>query len=351
MKKLVFLIIIAFISASACTKLDSESPQPLPTNNLGKGFFVLNQGNFTSGNASLSFFNEDSAKMTNNVFFKRNNSPLGDVAHSITFWKGEAYIVVNNSAYIYVINASSGVFKRKITELQSPRYIQMVDAEKAYVSDLQLKGLFVFNPMTMQPLGVIETGKTTEAMALLNNEVFVTNWSEYNQTQPNNTVQIIDVNLDQLVDSIVVAKEPNSIVVDQNNKIWVLCSGGYLNEEFPALFRIDPESRMIEKRFNFPVLESSPEQLHINAQGDRLFYINEDVFSLSIQDENLPSTPLIAAEGRNYFAMGIHPEDEQIIVTDAGNYVQNGWVYRFRSDGMLIDSLQAGIIPGFIGHN
>ncbi len=334
---------------AACTKLDKEPPDPLPPGQLGKGFYVLNQGNFTSGNSSLSFYSEDAAKMINNIFYKLNNAPLGDVAQSITFWNDDAYIVVNNSAYIYVIDAKTGYFKKKIAELQSPRFIQVIDAEKAYISDFQLKGLMVFNPMSMQPLGVIETGKTTEAMAIVDYEVFVTNWSSYNQTGSNNTVQVIDANLDQLVDSIVVAKEPNSLVVDKNNKLWVLCSGGFMNEEIPALFKIDPASRSIEKRFNFPDLETSPEQLRINTMGDELYFLNGDVYSMHIEEDQLPVEPSIYASGRNFFALALHPEDQTIIVTDAGNYVQNGWMFRFASDGMLIDSVQAGIIPGFIG--
>lgn len=351
MKKFICYILSIFLLATACTKLDNDTPDPIPSGQLGNGFYVLNQGNFTSGNSSLSFFSEDSAKMVNNVFYKLNNAPLGDVAQSITFWRDDAFIVVNNSAYIYVIDAKTGLFKRKLAELQSPRFIQIIDAEKAYISDFQLKGLMVFNPMTMQPLGVIETGKTTEAMAMVDYEVFATNWSSYNQTGNNNTIQVIDANLDKLVDSIVVAKEPNSIVVDKNKKLWVLCSGGFLNEEIPALIRIDPASRAIEKRFNFPELESSPEQLRINKSGDQLYFLNEDVYSMHIDEEHLPLQPKLNASGRNFFTLAVHPEDQTIIVTDAGNYVQNGWVFRFASDGMLLDSVQAGIIPGFIGFN
>ncbi|MBU1368098.1 MAG: YncE family protein [Bacteroidetes bacterium] len=351
MKKLSYLFFLSIIVLSACTKLDDDEPLIPPHNQLGDGFFVLNQGNFTSGNASLSFFEEGSGTMTNNLFFKKNGAPLGDVAQSITFWKEEAFLVVNNSAYIYVIDSKTGLYKRKIAELESPRYLQIVNADKAYVSDFQLKGIFVFNPITMQPQGVIETGKSTEAMVMVDYEVFVTNWSAYNQSTANNTVQVIDVAVDALVDSIVVGKEPNSIVVDQNKKLWVLCSGGYLNEEIPSLIRIDPASRTIEKRYNFSTIESAPEQLKINAAGNTLYYLNDGIYTMDIADAELPASPLISSEGRNFFALGLHPYEQTILASDAGNYVQNGWVYRFKTDGMLVDSLQSGIIPGHFGFN
>jgi len=351
MKNNMLWLLILILSFSACTKLNDDVPYVPVDGQLGKGFFVINQGNFTSGNASLSFFNEDSLKMTNNLFYRLNGSPLGDVAQSVTMWKDEAFLVVNNSAYVYVIDAKTGLFKRRIAELESPRFMQIIDQNKAYLSDFQLNGLFVFNPVTMKPLGIIETGKTTEAMVMIDEEVFVTNWSDYNRGTTNNTVQVIDTRFDKLVDSIVVAKEPNSIVVDKNNKVWVLCSGGFMNDEIPALFRINPVTRTIEKRFNFPDIESSPEQLKITTDADRLYFLNSDVFSMHIADEQLPAMPIINSGTRVFLALGLHPVNNTVLVSDAGNYVQNGWVFRYRDDGILIDSVQAGLIPGYFGFN
>ncbi|MBZ0242412.1 MAG: hypothetical protein K8F24_04290, partial [Bacteroidales bacterium] len=247
--------------------------------------------------------------------------------------------------------AKTGLYKRRIAELESPRFLQIIDQNKAYVSDFQLKGLNVFNPRTMQPLGTITTGKTTEAMVMVKEEVFVSNWSNYNQSTQNNTIQVIDVRFDRLVDSIVVALEPNSMVVDKNQKIWVLCSGGFMSEEIPALFRIDPVSRSIEKRFNFPAIESSPEQLKINAAADRIYFINKDVYTMEITAEQLPANPMINSGSRNFFALGLHPTNNTVLVSDAGNYVQNGWLFRYHDDGILIDSIQAGLIPGYFGFN
>ena len=40
-----------------------------------------------------------------------------------------------------------------------------------------------------------------------------------------NTVQVVDVNNDVKVAEITVGKEPNTMVVDKNNHVWVLCEG------------------------------------------------------------------------------------------------------------------------------
>ena len=342
-----FLLLIV----SACTK-GKEPDYPLPENlNLGKGFYVLNQGNFTSGNASMSFYRKDSAKMINQIFYQRNGVPLGDVAQSMTFWKNYAFVVVNNSGVVWAINSSTAKVVGKLSGLHSPRYVCVVDAEKSYVSDFQIPGITVFQTSTMLPLGTIQTGKTTEQLLLVGDKVFAANWSSYQQSGPNNTIQVIDVSLDQLTDSIVVAKEPNSMVVDKNGKLWVLCSGGYLNEEIPALFRINTQTFDIEKRFDFPDINTSPSQLTINAGGDTLYYLNQSIYSLPIEADELAEAAFALAGNRNFYSLAVDPQDNAVFATDAGNYLQKGYVYRYKPNGTIIDSLAAGIIPGFIGFN
>lgn len=59
---------------------------------------------------------------------------------------------------------------------------------------------------------------------------------------------IIDTETDVLIDSIQVGIEPNSMVVDRDQNIWVLCSGGYDNEEMPSLWKVNPQNKSVIKK-------------------------------------------------------------------------------------------------------
>lgn len=355
MKRIIKYSLIIFLMILVSCKNKKENNEPA-TFNTGKGLFVLNEGNFTYASSSLTFYHPDEDTVANHLFYRVNNVPIGDVGQSLTLLNNSLYIIVNNSNYIYKVNAQTIEYQAKLSAFYSPRHMLPVSNEKAYVSDLEGTGLWIINPSTMQHTGFIETGKSTEKMIKFENEVFITNWSNYYQTNTlNNTVQVIDINNDSLVDTILVSKEPNSIVIDKNNNLWVLCGGGYSGVKEPALFCINPRTRQIIKKFDFDNIRDYPSSLVIDNYGENLYFFNTginqlDLFKMSINDDVLPTEAFIEAGSRMFYNVAISPDNE-LYITDVKNYVQNGEVFRYSSEGKLISSFSAGITPGFILFN
>lgn len=89
---------------------------------FAKGVFIVNEGNFTNGNASVSFFDRDSLTVTNDIFDKINGRPLGDVAQSMNEFNEKYYIVVNNSSKVEIVNSSDFVSTGVINGFALPRY-------------------------------------------------------------------------------------------------------------------------------------------------------------------------------------------------------------------------------------
>ena len=165
------------------------------------------------------------------------------------------------------------------------------------------------------------------------------NWSYGNK------ILIIDSEIDELIDSIMVVREPNSIVVDKNKKLWVLSSGGFMNEEVPALTRINSENHQIEKVFHFPDISLNPSRLTINGGRDSLYYLNNGIYQMEIEDDFLPEEPLINANGRAFYGLDIHPEKPIIFVGDALDFNQNGIVWVYTINGTEINHFTSGINP------
>lgn len=347
---LVLLGLFMFLSFFMVACEDDSSP--LKSFNEREGVFILNEGNYTYGNSSLSFYNPQNKEVSNQVFLNTNGFPIGDVLQSMTIVDSTAYLVVNNSGKILVMNANTFKHQGTISGLTSPREMLMINENKAYVSDMYSNALSIVNPKNFTVTGSIRLKKGSESLLRFGSHVFVGNWSKQN------TIQRIDLSSDALVDSLVVGKQPNSMVLDKNNKLWVLSDGGLASlpggKEKARLTRIDPSSFVIEKEYVFPDLNSAPTRLCLNSSKDSLFFLNGSwgssitnggVYKMSITSEALPGVPFIPEDGKLFYALGVDPNDGDIYVSDAIDYLQPGWVYRYAINGSLIDSFKTDIIP------
>jgi hypothetical protein len=66
---------------------------------------------------------------------------------------------------------------------------------------------------------------------------------------------------------------------------------------------------------------------------------------MNVQSTVLPASSWIAANGRIFYGLGIHQDDESVWVSDARDYVQKGKVYRYNQQKTEIGSWDAGVIP------
>lgn len=350
--KQLFHILICAIFLSSCSKSPVETIFFDFT--AQRGVYIVNQGNFMYGNSSLSFYDPVNRKVINHVFEARNGASLGDVAQSMTLWKGLGFIVVNNSGKIYVIDSNTAVFKGSITGLNSPRYIHVINDEKAYVTDLYARKITIFNPASFEKTGEISVSNSvsefpqhsTEQMVKYQNKVFINCWSY------DNKILVIDTDTDQLIDSIEVFKQPNSLVLDKDNKLWVLTDGGFQGSPYgyerPGLLKIDAETREIERSFRFAMGEH-PLGLCLNAAKDSLFFINRHIWKMAVSDRKLPEQPFIISSYTDvyggFYSLAIDPSNSELYVGDAIDHAQNGIVYRYSPSGQLIDKFKTGITP------
>jgi len=339
------LLAFTLLALAGCMKDDEWIKSHQSSSTLPTGVFIVNEGNFMYGNASLSFYDPSTRTVRNDLFYSTNGLPLGDVAQSMVIRDNLGYIVINNSGKVYVINASDGKYVGKITGLTSPRYIHFVNSEKAYITDLYAGQITIVNPITYQITGaIITTGHaSTEQMVQWNDFLFVSCWSF------DNTVLVIDTRTDLVIDEIKTGKQPGGLVLDKFNKIWTLCDGGWsksgTTSRIPMLQRIDPVTRTIDKSFSLSA-DAKPSRLAINGTGDSLLFINDGIWKIGVNQTTIGDHPFLSTANHLYYSLAINPQTSEIYLSDAIDYMQRGLIYRFSALGAKIDSFKTGIIPG-----
>lgn len=350
MKRFVVLFLLAMLLSSlhtSCMKWEYGIEEEFAT--TGDGLFITCEGNFQYGNASLSYYDPAKRVVENDVFNRANAMKLGDVAQSMVIRDDVGWVVVNNSHVLFAIDVNTFKERGRITNLTSPRYIHFLSDEKAYVSQLWDNRIFIVNPKRYEIIGHIdcpnmtmESG-STEQMVQYGKYVYVNCWSYQNR------ILKIDTETDSVVDELVVGIQPAALVLDKNNKLWTITDGGYEGSPYgyepPSLYRIDAETFAIEKVYHFALGDNTGE-LQLNREGDMLYWLNDDVWAMSVDDENLPIRPFLQNRGTIYYGLTISPDNGDVYVADAIDYQQPGMIYRYSSDGVLLDEFYVGIIPG-----
>ncbi len=332
--------LLSFLFIAFCISSCKKEPDNHQQNNVGKGVYIINEGNFQFGNAKVSYYNKNDDSVADDLFQAANNRPLGDVLQSMFIFNGKAYLVVNNSQKIEVVNPLTFVSSAVISGLGSPRYFLPVSNSKAYITDFEnINAISVIDLNSNTVTGKIPCNGWTEELILSNGKVFVTNLRS-------DKIYVVNPNTDVLGDSITVSYACNSVKEDKNGKVWVLCSGDEQKNFSGGLYRINPATLQVEQSFPFPNLSDSPWRLRMNPASDTLYFLNGGVYRMAISETTLPATAFIPQNNRNFYGIGIDPETGIVYVSDAIDYVQRGMVYRYNPDGTLLSSFQAGIIPG-----
>ncbi len=325
------------VGLSSCDdkpKPDDDIVIPPPING---SVWIVNEGNFQSGNASLTILDFGENKLYEDAFESTNHRTIGDVFQSVNVINGRAFCVVNNSAKIEVVNPETYQSIATIQGFVSPRYILEVAPGKAYVTEYYSNRICVVDLNANQLVDSIHVDGWGEEMAVCNQKVYVTN-------PRTGYLYIINPATNTVVDSIGVVKGGVSIQLDAQQKLWVLSKGDAAQNIKPALQRINTFGDTVEQTFTLTSAEGEVSRLRTNASKTILYWLGKHVYRHSIADAAPSNDPFIRSVNQNFYGLGVHPISHEIYVADAKDFVQRSDINRYHTDGSLSGFFKAGII-------
>ncbi len=339
-----YCLLLTFLFSS-CEKEPTKNNQ-LPDAKTQK-VWIVNEGLYNFGNASLDIYLPDSQKVYNDVYNTANGKTLGDVGQSIVFKGNSAYVTVNNSGKIVVLNKTTFKEEGVINIPQSsPRYLHFVKDDLAFVTELYAKKIWLINPLAKTVLDTISTAGWTEQIAAKGNELFIAQRTRLNDTYTANVI-VVNVSSKKITHTISLPTEPNSIVI-KDNTAFVLCSEDASLGKNASLVKINTETKTIEATLDFAA-GKKPGLLRLDGKNNRLLWRDGDVFQMPVSSAYLAANVLISGSGKNIYAINIDPKNADIYLSDAHDYIQASTVYRHAFNGDLIQSFKAGIIAAEFG--
>lgn len=350
-----FTLLILSVFLIACKK-DKKEDSSVSVD-YSHGVLISNEGSFSSGTGTITYFDRNSKEVSQDIFKKENNFPLGNLVQSVSVAGDKTYIVVNNSQKVEVVNSSSFLSVGTITSLEQPRYFLGVNSSKGYITqwgDGSKGELKVVDLSSYSIMKTVDIGKGSDRMLFSGDNVLVCNAGGYNPSSfdpvNDSSISVINTQTDNLIQRIHVGYNPSGIVKDMNGDLWIVCQGindynNTSNNRPGCLARIDGSTFTVELTLPFSTNDLGV-RLTINSAGDKIYYAYSGaVYEMSIAESVLPTAPII---NRTFYALGYDPYTQYIYGSDAGNFNSNGYVLRYQESGAIVDSFMVGIGPGNI---
>lgn len=339
---------------TSCSSDDDNPGEQPPQGDYVNGYFVLNEGNFGGSNASVSFVSNDGT-VYNNIYNTVNGEGLGDTAQSILLDEDRAYIVVNGSNKIEVVNRytfeSIGTIS---TGLMNPRYIQ-IENGNGYVSNWgdptnpSDDFIAVINLSSFTVSSTISVSEGPERMEEENGKLFVAHAGGYGY---GNSVSVISTSNNTVSATIPVGDVPNSLV-EEGGILYVLCAGKAAwteDETLGKLVLINTANNAVTSTLEFPET-MHPSQL-VEDEGKLYYTIDNNIYSANMNLTSLPVSPVFSTSEQGVYGVyGFEVENNKIYVADAGDFMSNGKILIYSTTGILENTLSVGALPNGIYFN
>jgi len=338
---------IGFLS---CEKNPVKQNGELTIGAAYRGAIIVNEGHFQQGDASLSFFDSDSQQIYNDVFKDKNGESLGDVGNSIYLRDTLAYIVINNSDKIEVINTQSFRRSRKIIlpAGTSPRHLAFTDDAEILVTSLYSGKVLSIDLASGVVSGEIPVGANPEEILRFNNQVFVAN----SGFGAGNTVSVIGLPGKAVQKEIDVGDNPRFLRADPSGRIHVLCGGDYKDWGNPdddtpgGIWVIDPGNMRVSDSLILPVGQH-PGKFDISAEGHGYVVVDGQIRVYETQTMELLENDITGNSALNAYALRFNSHENLLYILDAVDFVSMGrlWILDPENSAMT-GPFETGAIPG-----
>lgn len=300
------------------------------TPETGGGILVGHEGNFGWGYASLSWVDVESDSVYQEVFRQANRRILGNVLQSMMLRDSLIYLVVNNSQKIEIIRQRDFASMGSISGLTSPRYLLEYAPGQALCTDLYANAIHLIDLEANAKVGEIPAEGQTGQMVLHEGWVFVSN---------RGANQLLRLSVgDWPAETIPLGGAPYGLA-KADGRIWTVVS----RESGRELVSVDLET-LAQTAYPLPESESFSMGL-TKVSEDTLAVMSGGLYCFQIGSGRLSDMLNEPDAEAEYYGLTYLAEPGLVLMADARNFDQPGWVMAYSRDFEQVGRWRVGIIP------
>ena len=317
---------------------------------------VVNQGNFTESNGSISLYNRNTGEVQQEVYNLANGRNFAAMIESVLLHNDLLIVMCNSEDKIVFVNAiTMQEVCAPITNIGTPRY-GVVKGSKLYVSCWSP----TFMPGGGEEIAVIDLSTKTKVASIPSNYYMpegVQIVGENLYVAVEGGVDVYNTATNSYVTTLTSSQSPRAIaqnmVSDKNGKLWVSMGGFYndfweIDNSQNGFMCIDPSTNDIISQVLVPIMASDAE-IAISPQKDKIYFISGDIFSdghtpiyvFDVDSKTASGSPIITGEG--FYGIGVEPYSGDIYTANIQNYISNSNMYVYNAQGVLQNTKLTGI--------
>lgn len=273
------------------------------------GLIIANEGNFGTPNASVSYFSYANHQLTNGIYNAVNGEAVGDVLQNIGLHGNKAYLVVNNSDKVEVVNRTTFQKVATVTDgIMKPRYIAFSNG-KYFVSNSANTTITIYDEATNNKLASVASESSVEKLITIGDKVFVMQAA----FGSGNSVMVIDALNNTALTSITLA-EGLQWIAAEGNKLYAICGSGSSHTDF---FEIDATTHEIVRHLSSESYKAKSKMAIDN--GVMYFVANgNEIYAMPLSADALPSTAVLTVADNSWSTCyGFNVIDGMLMESDA----------------------------------
>jgi len=347
MKKcFVYIALISlFVFIISCKKKPDE-----PVLSFDYNVWVLNEGLWNMNNSGITGYHTQSKAYASDFFSQENGRALGDIANDIIIYGSKAYVVINQSSVLEVVDVYSGKSIKQISVINEKgkgRQPRCITSYRKYVYVCCFDGYVLqYDTASLQLVSTLKAGDNPDGICVANDKLYVSNSGGLNYPDYGNTVSVFDLKTGKEIKKIKVHTNPGKLMSDAYGRVFLMSLGNY--EDIPSLLqRINTQSDTVEETYdfsvsNFDIYRTTLYFYHYDFQSGKTVFKQMDTQSGQISVAAFPSSN---QKLQTPYCLSVNPYTGDVYIGDALDYQSNGDMYAFTPKGELKYNFETGICP------
>lgn len=299
------------------------------------GIIMSNEGNFGSPTATVSFISNDLATVENNVYSANNGgAALGDVLQNVGLNGDNAYLILNNSNKIEVVNRYT--FKKVATvsdQVSQPRYIAFAN-NNYYVTNSSGSSKFVnvYSTTTNAFVKKIPLTSGGERIVEASGRIVVQNASFGSGKK----LTFIDP-VSNIVESEVLVPNGNiQKTISNGGNVYTIAS----TSTDSYIYKLSSTGTITSTI----TLSGIADAKNLEIDGSKIYFTSgSKIYTMDVSSTTVPTTPIITLADNSWSALyGFGVIDGKIYISNANGFTEDSTVEIYSTSGTLVKTVTTG---------